>query len=62
MNARPVHVGRYRQTRFWAVWRGSELVAVTVYRKGAQAVAAELERLQDYESQAQPRPSLVPAA
>ena len=34
---------RYKQTRFWAVTdaRG-ELVAVTVYKKGAQAVAQRL--------------------
>ena len=34
---------RYKQTRFWAVTdeRG-ELVAVTVYKKGAQAVASRL--------------------
>jgi hypothetical protein len=62
MSTRFIHVSRYRQTRYWAVWRGAELVAVTVYRKGARAVAAELERLEDHENQAQRHPRLVPAA
>ena len=43
MTAHPfIHISRYRTTRYWAVWRGAELIAVTVYRKGAQSVAAEL--------------------
>ena len=29
-------------SRFWSVWRGKELLAVTVYRKGARRVAEEL--------------------
>ncbi len=62
MNPRSVHISRYRQTRYWAVWRGAELVAVTVYRKGAQSVAVELQRLEDHENQAKDNPRLVPAA
>lgn len=62
MSARFIHVSRYRQTRYWAVWRGAELIAVTVYRKGAQAVAAELKRIEDYENQAHSHTRLVPAA
>jgi hypothetical protein len=61
MSTRFIHVSHYRRTRYWAVWRGAELVAVTVYRKGAEAVAAELKKLEDYEHQAQ-QPRLVPAA
>ncbi len=40
-------VERYGRTRHWAVYDGEELLAVTVYKKGAIAVA---HRLQDYES------------
>jgi hypothetical protein len=39
---------RYQQTRFWAVWDDTELVAVVVYKKGAVEL---LHRLA-----AQPRP------
>ena len=36
MNAHPfIHISRYRTTRYWAVWRGAELIAVTVYRKAS---------------------------
>ncbi len=39
-----VEVEKYRKpdgyaTRYWSVWVNGELLAVTVYRKGAQAVA-----------------------
>lgn len=61
MSAQFIHISRYRHSRFWAVWRGAELVAVTVYRKGAESVAAELRRLDDYEHQTQ-QPCLVSAA
>jgi hypothetical protein len=33
--------------RHWAVWLGSELVAVTVYKKGAARVAELLQRPQN---------------
>jgi hypothetical protein len=33
-----VQIGRYRGSRFWAVWNSGELVAVTVYKKGAVSV------------------------
>ncbi len=63
MNAHPfIHISRYRHTRYWAVWRGAELVAVTVYRKGARSVAAELEKLENYENQTNCSARLVPAA
>jgi len=61
VSSRFIHISHYRQSRYWAVWRGAELVAVPVYRKGAEAVAAELRRLEDYEHQTQ-QPCLVPAA
>jgi hypothetical protein len=45
-----VDVARYRkadgyQTRFWSVTVDGELLAVTVYRRGAQAVANALTTL-----------------
>jgi len=45
-----VHVARYRkadgyQTRFWSVTVDGELLAVTVYRKGAEAVARTINTL-----------------
>jgi hypothetical protein len=36
-------VERYRKTRFWAVYDAGELVCVTVYKKGANAVKTRLE-------------------
>ena len=39
-----VHVTRYG-SRNWAVWIDGELLAVTVYRKGAKAVQATLNDL-----------------
>jgi len=57
MNA--VIVTRYRDSRYWAVWRGGELLAVTVYKKGAEAVAALARKLEE-SHEAEPR--LVQAA
>ena len=34
----PLSITRYRNTRFWAIWLGGDLLAVTVYRKGAEAI------------------------
>ena len=34
----PLSITRYRNTRYWAIWLGGELLAVTVYRKGAEAI------------------------
>ena len=34
-----IEVKKYRETRFWAVYVDGELLAVVVYRKGAQAIA-----------------------
>jgi hypothetical protein len=60
-----IRISRYNTSRYWAVWRGAELIAVTVYRKGAQSVADQLQKLQDYENQTiqqHSHPRLVPAA
>jgi hypothetical protein len=42
-----VAVEKYRKpdgfaTRYWSVWVNGELLAVTLYRKGAQAVATAI--------------------
>ena len=52
-----IPVERYRQSRFWAVWRGAELVAVVVYKKGAMAVAELARKLEEHNE-----PRLVQAA
>lgn len=37
-----ITVKRYRKTRFWAVYDADELICVTVYKKGANAVKRRL--------------------
>ena len=44
-----LRVERYKQTRYWAIWDGQELVALTVYRRGALEV---LRRLQEHAAEA----------
>jgi hypothetical protein len=41
--AEEVRIERYRGSRYWGVWLGEKLLAVTVYKRGAQSVA-ELAR------------------
>ena len=31
-------ITRYRKSRYWAVYAGAELLAVVLYRKGAEAI------------------------
>ena len=38
----PLSITRYRNTRYWAIWQGGDLLAVTVYRKGAEAILHEI--------------------
>ena len=38
-----LQITRYHKTRFWALWDGSELVAVVVYKKGATELLRRLE-------------------
>jgi hypothetical protein len=40
-----IEVKKYRETRFWAVYVNGELLAVVVYRKGAQAIADHLTQV-----------------
>ena len=36
--ASTIRVEKYRGTRYWSIWLGKELLAVTVYKKGAVAI------------------------
>ena len=36
-------IEKYKRTRFWAVFRDGELLAVTVYKRGAEAIVRTLE-------------------
>lgn len=38
MNTPHLGMNRYRSSRNWAVYNGPELLPVTVYRKGAEAI------------------------
>jgi len=38
-----LHVERYSHTRYYALYERDELLAVTVYRKGTEAVQRQLE-------------------
>ena len=40
-----LHITTYRNTRYWAVWEGHQLLCVTVYKKGALAVLRRLQHL-----------------
>jgi hypothetical protein len=40
-----LHITRYRNTRFWAVWEGRQLLCVTVYKQGALAIMQRLHHL-----------------
>ena len=45
-----IEVKRYRKpdgcaTRFWAIYVDGDLLAVTVYRKGAQAIADHIKKM-----------------
>jgi hypothetical protein len=59
-----LRVARYKKTRYWAIWDGAELVALTVYRRGAlevlrrlqeRAAAAAIEATQAKEGEGYPR-------
>lgn len=36
-------IEKYKGTRFWAVFRDGELLAVTVYKRGAEEIVRTLE-------------------
>ena len=37
-------IAKWKDTRFWAVWNNNELVAVVVYKKGAESIVKLLEK------------------
>lgn len=66
-----IEVARYRKpdgfpTRHWAVFVNGDLLVVTLYRKGALAVAAALTGINDthpvltHDGQGEPSPAKVP--
>ena len=40
-----IKITKYKQSRFWAVWIGEELLAVVCYKKGARAIVAALSKV-----------------
>ena len=40
-----ISVNRYKSTRYWAIWINGELLAVTVYKKGAIAIRDKLSSM-----------------
>ena len=36
-------ITRYRNTRYWALWEGGQLLVVTVYKKGAVTLMRRLQ-------------------
>jgi len=47
-----LQITRYHKTRFWALWDGSELVAVVVYKKGAAELLRRLQAQEQREAAA----------
>jgi hypothetical protein len=37
-------IERYRGTRFWGLYEAGQLLCVTVYKKGAEAVKTRIQR------------------
>jgi hypothetical protein len=37
-------ITRYRNTRSWALWEGGQLLAITVYKKGAVTLMWRLQQ------------------
>ena len=45
-----LHITKYRNTRYWAVWEGHRLLCVTVYKKGARAVIRRIQQFRKRQS------------
>lgn len=43
-SALALSVSRYGKSRYWAVYAGAELLAVVLYRKGAEAIVDFITR------------------
>ena len=57
-----LQITRYHKTRFWALWDGSELVAVVVYKKGAVELLRRLEAQAPAAAEAAAQAAAVEAA
>jgi len=40
-----IRIERYKDSRYWGLWVGEKLLAVTVYKCGAQSVAELIKEL-----------------
>jgi hypothetical protein len=47
VRARVISVEKYRGGPYWSIWLGEELLAVTVYKKGAVAIKDLLTEIGD---------------
>jgi hypothetical protein len=45
LEAWQIRIDRYNDSRFWGLWINDELIAVTVYRKGARAIRELISKL-----------------
>jgi hypothetical protein len=54
-SSKTVRYGKYRDSRFWAIWINDQLLAVTVYRKGALAILAYLGLASSAKEEKRPR-------
>ena len=57
-----LRIEHYKNTRHWALYDGAELVAVTVYRRGAQEVRRRLEARPPAATEAAAQAAAVEAA
>jgi hypothetical protein len=40
-----IRIERYKDSRYWGLWLGEKLLAVTVYKRGAESVAELIKEL-----------------
>jgi hypothetical protein len=52
-----LRIARYGKGRYWALYDGQELVAVTVYKRGAQEVVRRLEAAHQAQGDGTVRPA-----
>ncbi len=57
-----LRIVRYGKSRFWALYDGQDLVAVTVYKRGAQEVRRRLEAQPPAQAAAAAQAAAVEAA
>jgi hypothetical protein len=57
-----LRIERYGKGKYWALYDGQELVAVTVYKRGAQEVVRRLEAAHQAQDTGTARPPCPPPA